>query len=246
MREVVFVSMPGVGPGVGPSRKGSLVDLVVAIPYLVMSEIPPRRVLNDVLTRGFSDAGMSGGCIWEPLEIDETEYSNLVEALQRRGRRPVEGRDSGGKPFDVPQTPDAILTHGEWVVFRAERRGAINPLAARRLLEDEDTLHPLEGRYERWLDWLPVGELYLAQLRVRHPDWEDQPDSSLELPVDLVQLLRRLHHSHQEWLHRDQRSDYAASIPEELARGQDADAIRHEIREFVDRNGLPRWPHHQM
>jgi hypothetical protein len=34
-----------------------------------------------MLCRGVYDAGMSGGCIWRPFEIDENEYNELVEEL---------------------------------------------------------------------------------------------------------------------------------------------------------------------
>jgi hypothetical protein len=51
MREVTVVYMPAVGPGLSPPRSASLADVVMGIPYLVPDQIPPRRVLNDVLTR---------------------------------------------------------------------------------------------------------------------------------------------------------------------------------------------------
>ena len=52
------------------------------IPYLFISGIiPPLAVLNDVLSRGGGDGGMSPGASWEPLTLTEAEYSELVEEL---------------------------------------------------------------------------------------------------------------------------------------------------------------------
>jgi hypothetical protein len=61
------------GPWLSP-RKGSLADLARALPYVVMDEMPPRRVLNDALSRGLLDAGMSGECIWKAFEIENEEF----------------------------------------------------------------------------------------------------------------------------------------------------------------------------
>src|SRR4051794_8529688 len=115
MRELPFVVEPGIGPGEFP-RRGSLADLVVSLPYVVMREIPPRRVLNDVLRRGVCDAGMSGGCIWEPFEIGDREYQELVEELQRRGTRRAAGSEP--RPFEVLKVPDSVCTYEEWVDYR--------------------------------------------------------------------------------------------------------------------------------
>lgn len=230
MREVVFASMPGIGPGVGPLRRGSLADLAMAIPYLVLDEIPPRQVLNDMLTRGFDDAGMSGGCIWEPLELDDNEYAELLDALQRRGTRPVAGRDPGGKPYVVPAVPASVRTYGEWVAYRADHRNRSNPEGQRRMIEDEKAKHPADGRYERWLDWLPVGELYLSYVKGREPDWKKHSNDDAMLPRELVALLQRLESTHRAW--SEGKRDLA----------HEADAVRVAIREYVDASGLPRWP----
>src|SRR3954454_2799123 len=99
--------MAGLGPGLVP-RRGSRADLVLALPYVVDEDIPPRAVLNEVLGRGRLDAGVSGGCIWKPLELDKAEYWSLIEELQQRGTRPAQGRDAGGKPFSVPEDPELV------------------------------------------------------------------------------------------------------------------------------------------
>jgi hypothetical protein len=65
---------------------GSLTQMLFDVPDLRMSlltlkRIPPLHVLNEVLGSGISDAGMSGGCRWQPFLITEDEYAELVEDL---------------------------------------------------------------------------------------------------------------------------------------------------------------------
>jgi hypothetical protein len=232
MRELVFVQVPGIGPGLVPPRSGSVADLVMAIPYLVHDQIPPRRVLNDVLSRGKDDAGMSCGVIWEPFEIDEGEYRALVDELQRRGRRPVhgpEGVEPGGQPFDVPDLPDRVQTYGEWHVYRYE-----TPEPQRQSIL-ESTYEPPDGRYDRWHSALPVGDLYLSFLSADDPDWESKSDETFGLPTDFVKLLRDLKRVHMSWY--GHRRDDIPRMMEERER------VDQAINEYIDSHQMPRWPY---
>ena len=228
MREVTVVYMPPIGPGLSPPQSASLADLVMGIPYLVHDQIPPRRVLNDVLTRGRHDAGMSGGAIWEPFEIDDHEYDELVAALQRRGTRPIAGRDPGGHPFQVPDVPDSVQTSGDWTVWRH------NTPEPQRQSILESTWEASEGRRDRWLAALPVGDLYLAQITTREAGWQPRRDASLDLPPEFSDLLRELKRCHDDWF--DHRHE---DIPRMMKERQRVDRA---INEYVDRTGLPRWP----
>ena len=54
---------------------GPLVSLLEAIPtvqtYLVIYRaFPPRHILNEILSAGVDDAGMSGRCEWTPFTLD--------------------------------------------------------------------------------------------------------------------------------------------------------------------------------
>jgi hypothetical protein len=67
-------------------KHGSLTELLFDIPHLwlplrVFKVIPPFHVLNEILISGISEAGMSGGCRWQPFQISEEEYAELVEDL---------------------------------------------------------------------------------------------------------------------------------------------------------------------
>ena len=64
-------------------RRGSWADVLEDIPYLLLprAPVPPRHVVNEVLRTGERAAGMSGGCVWKPVELDEDEYNEVVEQL---------------------------------------------------------------------------------------------------------------------------------------------------------------------
>jgi hypothetical protein len=91
MRDITYRYLLPFGPRVpsDPVTK-SLADFVQDIPYfLVFSLIPPLSVMNAAFEVGEDDAGMSGGCVWEPFSIDEAEYLELSRELQTRGLRYV-------------------------------------------------------------------------------------------------------------------------------------------------------------
>src|SRR5215208_3648322 len=107
--ELTFATRGAIGPWLTP-RTGSIADLLRAIPYFVMHEIPPLVLMNDRLVRGGYDAGTSGGCIWKPLELEEGEFDALVEDLQRR--------EPALRVFEVP---DSVRTNQAWFEHRHRR-----------------------------------------------------------------------------------------------------------------------------
>lgn len=222
MRELTFVVEPGVGPGEVPQR-GSLADLVLALPYVAMDAIPPRRVLNDVLRRGRLDAGMSGGCLWEPFAIDEAEYAQLVAELRRAGK-------------EAGDAPDSVRTYSQWVEHRfMQRTGEPLPGGA-----EEEQAPP---SYDEWLYGLPVPDLYLGYLDSRDSEWRTRPDDALGLPPELVRELRRLAELRDEWL-APRGDPTSAEQRAWLSRWvADLERVGDDIRARVDELGLPRWPY---
>lgn len=114
MRRITYTILAPVGSGTA-KKKGSLVDLVLAIPYLICGPInggfiPPLQVLNDVLNTGDSGAGMSGGCKWKPLQIDEEEYKDLVKRLRR-----IEGKN-----YKLLFPPAWVESHSDWTIWMTE------------------------------------------------------------------------------------------------------------------------------
>ena len=76
--------------GTGKIKKPvTVAGLVKEIPYLIQSGLlPPCKVLNDIFSKGINDAGMSGGCEWEPFQITEAGFAELVEiATDRNGTK---------------------------------------------------------------------------------------------------------------------------------------------------------------
>lgn len=104
MREISFTVLGGVG---GESaEQGTVVDLLAAVPYLLTTQlVPPLRVVNDLLTKGSYDAGMSGGCEWEPFQIDASEWNDVKQALTAPGSE---------EPCEFIEPPDWVKTYDDW------------------------------------------------------------------------------------------------------------------------------------
>lgn len=104
MRNIAYVVLGGVG-GEFP-KQGTVADLLSSVPYLLMSKvIPPLHVTNDLLLRGLVDAGMSGGCRWEPFQISQEEWVELVEHLTSL---------PDDKACDFVQPPDWVTSIDDW------------------------------------------------------------------------------------------------------------------------------------
>ena len=101
------------GPGEGTNVQGTLVELFLAIPYLMSAEIiPPLNVLNELFAEGVFDAGMSGGCRWEAFEIGVEEYQELVEGLLKLP----------GKNYEFVEPPSGARTLLAWTTWRFSYR----------------------------------------------------------------------------------------------------------------------------
>jgi hypothetical protein len=118
MRVLEYVVLPGVG-GEETALRGTVAQLLLDIPYLIVGGlIPPLPVLNQVLDRGSADAGMSGGCRWEPFSLSEPEFAELVAELSTRG-----GKRGESLRFDAP--PGWVDTQRSWGVWLAYRLHSI-------------------------------------------------------------------------------------------------------------------------
>lgn len=86
--------------------KDDLVNLLLDIPSLFfLNYVPPIAVLNDVLSSGGRDAGMSGGCTWQPFALDETDYGAVINRLKAMTDRQL--------VFAEP--PAAIQSFNQWM-----------------------------------------------------------------------------------------------------------------------------------
>jgi hypothetical protein len=77
-----FTIMPPTGSG-EITVKGNTAKLLTNIPYLFTSGIfPPEKVLNEILSKGISDAGMSGGARWKPYKIKIGDFESIFKEVK--------------------------------------------------------------------------------------------------------------------------------------------------------------------
>ena len=77
-----FEKLPATGPGTIKQR-GDTIDLLQSIPYLLTAGvIPPEFVINEILSKGKVDAGMSGGAIWKPYKLKAGSFNSLRKELE--------------------------------------------------------------------------------------------------------------------------------------------------------------------
>jgi hypothetical protein len=104
MRKISFAVLGGVGGS--SEEQGTVVDLLSAIPYLLTAQlVPPLHVVNDLLMKGIYDAGMSGGCEWEPFHIDASEWNDFRRAL---------AEPHSGAACEFVEPPDWVKTYDDW------------------------------------------------------------------------------------------------------------------------------------
>jgi hypothetical protein len=135
VRIVTYRPIPGVGGGTLPAEDARLDEFLAHhVPYLLEGGaapkpwmVPPLVVLNTTFGSGLRHAGMSGGAEWEPFEIDEREYLELVEALRERGYEP--------SPTDVPVW---VTTQRDWQIWADELKLGIPADEQRRLRDAAD------------------------------------------------------------------------------------------------------------
>jgi hypothetical protein len=104
--------------------RGTLKDLLLAMPYVLHRFIPPFHVINYLLQHGVPnelfpdgllpngkvqcDAGMSGGCSWKPFEITREEYEELVLDLLTDPE----------SQFEILDAPAEVQTYMQWVEWK--------------------------------------------------------------------------------------------------------------------------------
>lgn len=119
MRKLVYTIL-NVGEDI--EATGSVADLLREIPYFLTYGIPNQRVINSVLRKGIIDSGMSGGVEWEPFEIDEREFSEVVSSLS----------DSGSEILSLPQW---VATEDDLLVWIYEKEHGV-PAKEHKQLQD--------------------------------------------------------------------------------------------------------------
>jgi hypothetical protein len=153
VRTVTFEILPGTGPD-GHAIRGTVSELVQNIPYLLTPGLVPSLApLNDLLRRGVSDAGMSGGCRWDPFEIDAAEWSEIRDELIGAGCRWVE-------------PPDWVTDYEDWHAWLFDRLYGVPAEEHRRLAREDAALARAIAQAVSDGDQEAMLELHLQRVRV--------------------------------------------------------------------------------
>jgi hypothetical protein len=128
VRLIDFEVLPALGPD-GEIESGTPVDLLRHIPYLLaMQLLPPLVVVNDLLSRGEVDAGMSGGARWTPFSLDEEEWREIADILKAEDRVVDEA------------VPEWAQSMADWPIWVMERRFGVPADEHRRLSDRAEVL----------------------------------------------------------------------------------------------------------
>lgn len=112
MKKFKYYLLSGAGNKIQP-KEGTLKDLLLDIPFFISPEtrlLPPMHVINDVLSAGIMDFGRIGGCKWEPFQIEEKDFIDLLKKLGTIN-------DEAYK-FIVPN--DWVKNFSDWSIWKME------------------------------------------------------------------------------------------------------------------------------
>lgn len=128
MKKFKYHLLSGAGNRI-TSKQGVLKDLLLDIPFLITPEtrlLPPLHIINDVLNAGIMDLGSIGGCKWEPFQIEEKDFIDILKKLGTIN-------DAIYK-FVVP--PDWVKNFSDWSIWRMEHCFGV-PSGENRKLHNE-------------------------------------------------------------------------------------------------------------
>jgi len=151
-----FEVLPATGPGTIP-ESGNTVDLLLNMPYLLTSGlIPPEFVINELLSKGLNDAGMSGGVQWEPYQLRPGDFDALATALQQ-------AYTYGELKYKAPDT--WVRNFQDWHVWVMYVKHGIPWEEHKRLNDAMVTIEKALQEAERAGDKVRMNKLHLASLK---------------------------------------------------------------------------------
>ena len=105
------------------TRRAPLPTFVYDVPYLgACGVFPPLHILNEILAGGGEVGGMGPGATWEPFEIGQDEYDELVRGLGALDPRTLgEAARYGDFTFTFDASFDDIRTRLEWLAAVCEK-----------------------------------------------------------------------------------------------------------------------------
>jgi len=151
-----FDVLPATGPGT-ISESGNTIALLLNMPYLLTSGlIPPEFVINELLSQGLNDAGMSGGVQWEPYRLRSGDFDALAQALQQaftHGELEYMAPDAWVKDFQDWHVWVMYVKHG--VPWEEHKRLNDKVVAIEKALQEA----------ERTKDEVRMNKMHLASLK---------------------------------------------------------------------------------
>lgn len=105
-------------PGRTSKREGSLLVLVYDTPgFGACGVFPPLHLLNQFLSTGGAQGGMSPGATWEPFALSEQEYRDLVAAVRAVAPKSLRRRARyADLPYTFDPTFDQHQDYAEWLI----------------------------------------------------------------------------------------------------------------------------------
>jgi len=107
MKKLTYKLRAAMGPD-DLERSGTLFDLLNSIPYFLRRKrLPPLVVINEILSKGVVDSGMSGGVQWTPFAIEEKEYDELAQHCESLS-------------FEIARPPKWVTTRSYFQIWEFE------------------------------------------------------------------------------------------------------------------------------
>lgn len=140
----------------GEQIDASVADFLTDIPYLLIAGIvPPLHVVNNLLAKGISDAGMSGGCRWEPFELTDAEWQQTRAELEQHGGQ-----------LQYVEPPDWVATLEDWQIWIFDHVYGVPAQEHRPLAQRDDELARAIEQAAAEGDEEKVIELHLERYKV--------------------------------------------------------------------------------
>lgn len=108
------------------SCEASLLEFLFDIPYFPPCGVfPPFHLLNQFLSAGGSEGGMSPGAIWEPFTVTQEEYEQVVGAIESTPLSDIKryALYAFAKPVFDPEL-DGFATYSPWMRAACQKHRA--------------------------------------------------------------------------------------------------------------------------
>jgi hypothetical protein len=122
------------------AREARFNVFVYDVPYLDACGIfPPLHILNIILRSGGGDGGMSPGASWEPFEIMDQEYRQILPAILHTDSDELRKQARfAGIPMQIDSDFDHIQDRFEWMQAVCNKHRDLWHQANARIISQQD------------------------------------------------------------------------------------------------------------